>query len=257
MKKIIILINFFCLLHLSAQKDHTFFEPIAEELGYRLIDSTEQNTLICFGGWSTQKAWVENWAWELQNARPSLKLRAVYAVKGPEDVFYKNNEIPLDSLYKHLIESEINTKIFVLAHSSGSFVAHKFFHTLMEKNALFLLNKIDYYNLDGAMGSETPKTTITSKIAEQLNAVYAVYATEEMSNLLSPNAEEMKKMVLLFPEKAASIELRSDNSGCLDTWCVHELLINAFPHNKNGFDLEKDYLHIDEEHPVTTQFLRD
>ena len=253
----ILVLNFFCLLHLSAQKNHPFFESITEDIGYQLIDSAQQNTLICFGGWSTQKAWVENWAQELHKARPSLNLRDIYAVKGPDEVWYRTDEIALDSLCKNLLKSQVNAKIFVLAHSSGSFVAHKFFHLLIDKNALFLLNRIDYYNLDGAIGSETPKTTITSTIADQLNAIYTVYATDELRKLQSPNTEEMKKMVLLFPEKAASIELKSNNSGCMDTWCVHELLINAFPHNKNGFDLENDYGHIDEDHPVTTQYLQD
>ena len=253
----ILLLCFFHLLFSYAQEMDTYFEPIVEEIGYRIVDSTQQNTLICFGGWSTQKIWVENWAQEINKAKPALYLRNVYAVKGPKDVAYSANEIALDSLYKHLLNNEQNAKIIVLAHSSGSFVAHKFFHLLMDKNAFSLLNRTDYYNLDGAIGSQTPKTTITSKIADQLNAIYAVYATDEFQKLQSPNAEEMKKMVLLFPKKTAGIALKSNNSGCIDKWCMHDLLINAFPYNKNGFDLENDYFHINEDHPVTIEYLQD
>jgi hypothetical protein len=234
-----------------------FFEEIAKGIGYVLIDSTQQNTLICFGGWSTQKVWVENWAQEINNAKPSLHLKDIYAVKGPDDVFYKDDEITFDNLYASLINHSKNNKVIILAHSSGSFVAHSFFHYLDKNKASQLLNRIEYYNLDGAIGSDIPKTTITSRIALQLNTIYAVYALEEQQNIMSPNAEEMKKMVLLYPQKVSIIEIRSNNSGCLDPWCVHELLINTFPHNKNGFDLEKDYLLLNEEHPVTTQYLQD
>ncbi|MFD1316122.1 hypothetical protein [Namhaeicola litoreus] len=252
-----LLFCFYSTFFSFAQENNQNFESISKGIGYHLIDSTQQNTLICFGGWSTQKAWVENWAQEINKAKSSLQLKEMYAVKGPDDVYYKDDEIALHSLTNHLRSGTINNKIIVLAHSSGSFVAHKFFHDLAENKATELLNKIEYYNLDGAIGSDTPKTTITSNIAGQLHAIYAVYAIEDQSNQRSPNTEEMKKMVLLYPDKVSSIVLRSKNSGCIDPWCVHEILINAVPYNKNGFDLENDYLQLNEEHPVTTQYLQD
>jgi len=264
MKKIIPYLFLLIYTNLSAQ-DSISWQQVSHGISYTQPENnSNKDILICFAGWSVEQAWVENWAWNLWEA----KLRDhgtgnVYAVKGPRDVFFESAEIATDSLALHLKnllkenERMDTLKIVVVAHSSGSFVAHHFF-SVLNTNPVWqdLLGKITYYNLDGAISSATHGTTLTKTLSDKLKQIFAVYAYEETEKIASPNKNEMQKMVLLYPEKVTAIELKSSNSGCKDPWCVHDLLINAKPHDSNGFDLEKDYNEINEQHPVNGHYFR-
>ena len=264
MKKIL---PYLCILFytgLSAQ-DTIPWQQVSHGISYTQPENnSNRDILICFAGWSVKQAWAENWAMKLWEAKLKDKgIGNLYAVKGPRDVFFESSEMATDSLGLHLQNLVIANKemgsvnIFVVAHSSGSFVAHRFF-SVLHANPVWqdLLGKITYYNLDGAISSATPGTTLTKALSDQLKEIFAVYAYEETEKITSPNKNDMQKMVLLYPEKVTAIELKSSNSGCKDPWCVHDLLINAMPHDPNGFDLEKDYNEINELHPVNVHYFR-
>ncbi|MDZ7612986.1 MAG: hypothetical protein U5K51_04205 [Flavobacteriaceae bacterium] len=264
MRKIVL--YFFLLFYsgLSAQ-DTIAWQYVSHGIRFAVPEeSQDRDILICFAGWSVEQAWSENWAMKLWEAKlKDTGTGYLYAVKGPKDVFFESSEIATDSLAMHLQSLMTKNKemgpikIIVVAHSSGSFVAHRFFSVLNAKlDWQDLLAKITYYNLDGAIGSATPATTLTKSVSDKLKEIYAVYAYDETENIASPNKNEMQKMVLLYPEKVTAIELKSSNSGCKDPWCVHDLLINQSPHNPNGFDLEKDYFEINEQHPVNDHYFR-
>lgn len=264
MKKIIPYLFFLFYACLSAQ-DTIAWQYVSHGIRSAAPEkSLDRDILICFAGWSVEQAWTENWAMRLWEAKLKDKgIGNLYAVKGPNDVFFESSEIDTDSLALHLHNLVIENKdmdsvnIFVVAHSSGTFVAHRFF-SILDTNPVwqYLLGKITYYNLDGAISSATPETTLTKSVSDKLKEIYAVYAYEESENIASPNKTEMQKMVLLYPEKVTAIELKSSNSGCKDPWCVHDLLINQSPHNSNGLDLEKDYFEINEQHPVNVHYFR-
>jgi len=264
MKKIIPCLFILFYTGLSAQ-DTIAWEYVSHGITYTVPEkNTNRDILICFAGWSVEQAWSENWAIKLWEAKLKDKgIGNLYAVKGPKDVLFESSEIATDSLAMHLknllkeIERMDSLKIVVVAHSSGSFVAHHFF-SILNTNPVWqhILGKITYYNLDGAISSATPGTTLTKTLSNQLKEIFAVYAFDETEKIASPNKNEMQKMVLLYPEKVTAIELKSNNSGCKDAWCVHDLLINAKPHDPNGFDLEKDYFEINEQHPVNVQYFR-
>lgn len=264
MKKIIPYLFFLFYAGLSAQ-DTIAWQYVSHGITYTIPEkNTNRDILICFAGWSVEQSWTENWAMKLWEAKLKDKgIGNLYAVKGPKDVLFESSEIAMDSLAMHLQNLVIANKemgsvnIFVVAHSSGSFVAHRFF-SILNGNPGWrdLLGNITYYNLDGAISSSTPETTLTKSISDKLKEIFAVYAYDETENIASPNKNEMQKMVLLYPEKVTAIELKSNNSGCKDPWCVHDILINQSPHNPNGFDLKKDYLEINEQHPVNVHYFR-
>lgn len=264
MKKIIPYLCILIYTNLSAQ-DSISWQQVSHGISYTQPENnSNRDILICFAGWSVKQDWAENWTMKLWEA----KLRDngtgnLYAVKGPRDVFFESSEIATDSLALHVqnllkASDHIDSlNITVVAHSSGSFVAHRFFSVLHANTAWQdLLGKITYYNLDGAISSATPGTTLTKSLSDKLKEIFAVYAYDETEMIASPNKNEMQKMVLLYPEKVTAIELKSSNSGCKDPWCVHDLLINAMPHDPNGFDLERDYFEINEQHPVNVQYFR-
>ncbi len=264
MKKIIPYLFILSYTNLSAQNSIPW-QQVTHGISYNLPENkSNSNILICFAGWSVKQAWAENWAWKLWEAKlRDNGIGNLYAVKGSKDVFFESSEIATDSLALH-IQNMMNKnermdslKITVVAHSSGSFVAHRFF-SVLNTNPVWqdLLGKITYYNLDGAISSATHETTLTKTLSDQIKEIFAVYAYEETEKIASPNKNEMQKMVLLYPEKVTAIELKSNNSGCKDPWCVHDLLINAKPHDPNGFDMEKDYFEINEHHPVNVQYFR-
>lgn len=217
---------------------------------------------IMFGGWSVEQSWVENWSEKLYDAKlKDIGTGYLYAVKGPDEVFYTSEEIDTKGLAAHLlklIRENALARVNVIAHSSGSFVAHRFF-SQMSKDTLYsdILPLTTYYNLDGGIGADTPQTTLTSRIGSQLKHIYAVSALDEKMNIASPNKEDMQNIILLFPENSTWIELKSSNSGCSDPWCVHDILINEIPHDPNGFNLEKDYNEINKKHPVSTKYLQE
>ncbi len=264
MKKVIPYLFILSYTALSAQ-DSIPWQQVSHGISYTQPENnSNRDILICFAGWSVKQAWAENWALKLWEAKlRDNGIGNLYAVKGPKDVFFESSEIATDSLAMHLKnllnenEPIDSLKIVVVAHSSGSFVAHRFF-SFLDANPAWQdpLGKITYYNLDGAISSATPGTTLTKTLSDKLKDIFAVYAYEETEKIGSPNKNEMQKMVLLYPEKVTAIELKSSNSGCKDPWCVHDLLINEMPHDPNGFDLERDYLEINEQHPVNVQYFR-
>lgn len=242
------------------------WQKITEGVSYTNTEPTvNQNITLCLGGWTVKKEWVETWAENLYQAK--LKEQAfghLYAIKGPDQVFYDSLEIDMIAVVNHFIAVfkrayELNhaVEIIVIAHSSGSFVAHNFFlHLFKTLPADSKIRKrIRYFNLDGDSGTGHSEIELTENIATNLAKIYAVAAFDKSANIFSPNQNAMLAIDSAFADKSKYIEVLFENTGCTGKWCVHELLINMQPYNPESFDLEKDYNEINSSHPVCTEYL--
>jgi hypothetical protein len=261
----IILFFFFLgtITFINAQKPSSQWELIGNGITYKKIASKQVDKIvICFAGWSVKQNGAQNWAEELYLDRLNKNnYVGLFAVQGPKDVFFESLEIETNQLVNYLLTSKdfkqqdkSKLEILVIAHSSGSYVAHHFFHEL-QKQSPKLLRSITYFNLDGDIGSSTSQTTLTKKIVSNLKKITAVYSFEEINKIISPNKDAMVKIAESFPKKVILKEWKTQNSGCVNKWCIHDALINKIPHNPNGFDLERDYNQMNSKHPVNSEYL--
>lgn len=239
MKKIIFI---FCIILLVFSK-HTTEKPS----GYEILNYGGKNILITFAGWSVKLEWAKNWSKNILKAK-KLNNYNLIAVKGPNDVFFKNkDDISITLLVDELKNNfSLVDTIVVVAHSSGSYVAHNFFNELIKSDAAKnFKKKIIYYNLDGGIGDSVKNTYLTEDVASYLNKIYAVYVYDKYSNIYSPNYKEMQEISKTY-SNTKEIKLVPDFQICNQNakWCLHDYLINLYPFNKDKFDLEKDYYWI-------------
>jgi hypothetical protein len=222
------------------------------------------DVFLGFAGWTVQQEWVNTWISALDSARlHALGVRYLYAVKGPLDADYASREIGTAALARHLVALVSATpsirRIIVAAHSSGSYVAHEFLHYLYESPAVDSLGvtdtKIVYFNLDGGIGAGGSGFPISQTIANHLGHIYAVYAADGATGILSPNHAEMEQLGAMFGTTSQQMKLWVNGSGCTAQWCVHETLITLHPHKTTTYDLQNDYTDFSATHPVSTGYL--
>ena len=214
-------------------------------------------TLIGFAGWKVSADDSRHWAHTLAGAGFAHDPPArVCAARGPMDASYQLKDIDTGALASALIAQPPSGKIVVVAHSSGSFVAHHFFRQLRDAGGAHLLARMHYVNLDGAVG-EGEREIDAEMIAAQAS-VRAVYALNPLTNSESANASSMRRLHALAPEKVRLIALPVPEAGCNPgaKWCLHNALINRKPYNPASFDLKRDYGEINAAHPVEASYLR-
>jgi hypothetical protein len=214
--------------------------------------NTGHAILIAYGGYSARLSDSGSWATELVDQKlGAADVGHIFAVRGPADPGYAAKEIQNTKLRAKLATFDDGiSPIYVVAHSSGSYVAHELFGQL--RNATpGKLQRIAYADLDGG-GSG-----LTSAIVSALGEVEFVYARDpNLSSGLSKNASTAMALASAYAPNATAFEVRVPNTGCNSGagWCLHDVVITHRPHNPNTFDLARDYTDF-VNRSVTTEYL--
>src|SRR5262249_30203937 len=175
----------------------------------------------------------------------------IYAVKGPQDPGYNAREIQNTKLRAHLKTIDDGTSpIYVVAHSSGSYVAHELLGQ-MNRAGESQLTRIGYADLDG--GGSGLSSTIVGKL-RKITFVYADDPT--LTDGTSENSDTAVALGDFYSPKAKTFEVSVPNTGCNDGagWCLHDVVITHRPHNPAHFDLADDYTDFAHRTP-TTEYL--
>jgi hypothetical protein len=202
--------------------------------------NTGNAILIAYGGYSAHLSYSAGWATELVDAKlGALNVGQIYAVQGPQDPGYQAREIGNSKIRHHLPTiDDGQSPIYVVAHSSGSYVAHELLSQLYNAGSTDLLARISYADLDGG-GSG-----LTTDIVDDLRTMTFVYADDPtLSSGHSENYETAIANGEYFSPKATSFEVTVPSTGCHDGagWCLHDVLITHQPHNHSMYDLADDY----------------
>jgi hypothetical protein len=202
--------------------------------------NTGNAILIAYGGYSAKLSYSAGWATELVNAQlGAAGVGQIYAVQGPADPGYDGREIQNTHLRAHLATIDDGVSpIYVVGHSSGSYVAHEFLDQLDAAGTTSVLSRIHYADLDGG-GSG-----LTDQIIAELHAVAFVYAHDP--SLSSGYSENHSTAIALgedYAPKATTFEVTVPSTGCDNGagWCMHDVLITHRPHNDETYDLADDY----------------
>lgn len=201
--------------------------------------------LITFAGWSVKQDWANNWTKSIVQAKSNFKNYSFIAFKGPDDVLFKSKyDIDVyDNVLDFIKKAKKIKKVIIIAHSSGTFVAHNFLKHLYKVDTTKLFyKKISYYNLDGDIGSVEDDTFLSDDIANYLNKLNCVFAVDTLTNSFSANYKQMINIKNTYPF-CNLIKLLANANICNKgaKWCLHDYLIVKMPFNKNTFDLKKDY----------------
>jgi hypothetical protein len=184
--------------------------------------------LVVYGGYGAQPQHSQSWALAIAAARPDLDLGFIYAIRGPRDAGYNAKEIGNRALSRELT-SVAPTRIVMLAHSSGGYVADEILNDFDND----MLSRIDYFDLDGGTAG------LTNTIARNLRSLNFVWA--HASNVgLSRNGAFMKSQVQAFAGSKGT-QIEAVGSGCLTSNCLHDTLITSKPHDHNTFNVALDY----------------
>ena len=210
-------------------------------------------TLIAYGGYSAKLAYSGAWAEELVDAKlGAADVGHIYAVKGPMDPGYDAREIANTKLRAHLNALAITGPVYIVAHSSGSFVAHELFQQAHAVGDTELLARISYADLDGG-GSG-----LTAAIVGELGAATFVYARDpSLASGRSQNAGAATSLASTYAAQGATLfQVTVSDSGCNSGagWCLHDVVITHRPHNPQSYDLARDYTDF-VNRPVTTEYL--
>ena len=215
--------------------------------------NTGNAILIAYGGYSARLSYSAAWAIELVDAKlGAVDVGQIYAVQGPEDPGYDAREIGNSKLRAHLktIDDGVSP-IYVVAHSSGSYVAHELLDQLENAENTEVLSRIGYADLDGG-GSG-----LTETIVNGLRAMTFVYAHDPtLSSGYSENASTAQALGEDYAPHATTFEVTVPSTGCDNGagWCMHDVNITHRPHNPDHYDLADDYTDFTNR-PPTIEYL--
>lgn len=202
--------------------------------------------LIAYGGYTARISYSAAWASELVDQElGALGVGQVYAVKGPADPGYDAREIGNSKLRAHLkMVDDGVSPIFVVAHSSGSFVAHELFEQMERRGETAFLSRVHDADLDGGGAG------LTDAIVDGMAAVAFVYARDPAAGD-SQNASTARFLGDAYAPKAAPFRVTVDHTGCNAGagWCLHDVVVT----HRSHFDLARDYTDFDGR-PVTTEY---
>ena len=212
--------------------------------------NTGHAVLIAYGGYTAKLSETAAWATELVDEKlGAADVGYIFAVRGPADPGYAAREIANTKLRAKLATFDDGAApIYIVAHSSGSYVAHELLGQVNNANHA-LLGRMSYANLDG--GGSGLSSTITNALAH----VEFVYANDPAKGL-SKNAGAAMSLASAYAPHATALEVRVQNTGCASGagWCLHDVVITHRPHNPSTFDLARDYTDF-VNRPVTTEYL--
>lgn len=229
----------------------TDWTPIGLGVAYQQVN-TGHAILIVYGGYSAKLTYSAAWATELVDAKlGAADVGHIYAVKGPQDAGYAAREIANSKLRAHLATLPADAPIYIVAHSSGSFVAHELLQQLDAAGNTAMLARISYANLDGGSSG------LSAGIAGALDKLSFVYAQDPaLSSGLSQNASSAVAMGMTYAMYGSAFRVVVPHTGCANGagWCLHDVLITHRPHDANSYDLARDYTDFIDR-PVTTEYL--
>ncbi len=195
--------------------------------------------VIAYGGYTAHLAYSAAWATELVDAKlGAAGVGHIYAVKGPDDASYAAKEIANTKLRAHLQTLAGTGPIYVVAHSSGTFVAHELFAQLHAAGNTAVLSRIAYANLDGG-GSG-----LTDAIVGELGRIEFVYAKDPtLASGLSKNTGSVRALAADYAPGGMAFEVTVPGTGCNSGagWCLHDVVVTQRPHNPRTYDLARDY----------------
>jgi hypothetical protein len=209
--------------------------------------------LIAYGGYSAKLAYSSAWASELVDAKlGGNDVGRIYAVQGPRDPGYDAKEIGNSKLRAHwkTIDDGVSP-IYIVAHSSGTYVAHELLEQLYTAGQTSVLARISYANLDGG------GTGLDDAIIDSLGAVTFAYAHDPtLASGYSENHESAISLGDDYAPKATTYEVTVSKTGCDSGygWCMHDVLVTHRPHDPTFYDLAEDYTDF-KNRPVTTEYL--
>jgi hypothetical protein len=209
--------------------------------------NTGHAILIAYGGYTAKIAYSAAWATELVDEKlGALDVGHIYAVKGPADPGYDAREIGNSKLRAHLATiDDGQSPIYVVAHSSGSYVAHELLGQLHDAGQTTVLARIGYADLDGG------GTGLTDDIVTNLRAMTFVYAHDPVAGY-SQNHSTAIALGDEFAPKATSFAVVVPGTGCASGagWCLHDVVITHRPHNHYSYDLADDYVDFTDRMPT-------
>ncbi len=213
--------------------------------------NTGHAILIAYGGYTAKLSHSAAWASELVDQKlGAADVGHIFAVRGPADPAYAAREIANTKLRAQLATfDDGSAPIFVVAHSSGAYVAHELFAQLKSASPT-LLPRISYANLDGG-GSG-----LSDALVSALGTVTFVYARDPtLGSGLSRNASTMISLGNAYAPHATSFAVTVPETGCSSGagWCLHDVVITHRPHDPSTFDLARDYTDF-VDRPVTTEY---
>jgi len=225
--------------------------PIGLGVSYQQVN-TGHAILIVYGGYSAQLAYSAGWAEELVDAKlGAADVGHIYAVKGPQDASYAAREIGNSKLRAHLATLPADAPIYIVAHSSGSFVAHELLQQLYARGNTAVLARIAYANLDGGSSG------LDANIVAALDKITFAYAQDPtLSSGLSQNASSAVAMGMTYAMYGSSFKVVVPSTGCANGagWCLHDVLVTHRPHDPSSYNLALDYTDFTNR-PVTTEYL--
>lgn len=211
---------------------------------------------LLYAGFGVDLAGARSWATALYRAELRARgVRQLWAVQGPNLIEYQNKEIGNSKIAELLVSKVSATTKFalVLAHSSGSFVAHELLGQLaggLDPNDV-TAGKVVYFDLDGGQsGLSTP-------IVARLRKAYFVSPLDKTNGTPGFNTASMQSAGATYASAGGFLEVDASASGCNAgaTACVHVSLVNAHPHDPSTALLDLDYGMLDTAHPVAVAYL--
>jgi hypothetical protein len=208
--------------------------------------------LIAYGGYTAKLRYSAAWAEALVDSRLAAEgVGQIYAVQGPRDASYSAREIGNSKLRAHLATIDDGASpIYVVGHSSGSFVAHELFDELFAAANTDVLSRIDYADLDGGGAG------LTTDVVDAMHGVTFAYAHDPtLSSGYSENNATARALAVDYAPHAALYEVTVAMTGCLTGagWCLHDVLVTHEPHVPTAYDLADDYTDF-AGRPVTTEY---
>ncbi len=215
--------------------------------------NTGNAIVIAYGGYTARMAYSAAWASELVDAKlGAADVGQIYAVQGPADASYSGAEIGNSHLRAHLATVDDGVSpIYVIAHSSGSYVAHELLGQLYRAGNTSVLSRITYACLEGG-GSGLDQAIVDS--LAQLTFVYAHDPT--LSSGYSENTSAEQSLGSDYAPKATTYEVVVSSTGCDSGagWCLHDVVVTHRPHKSWTYDLADDYTDF-VDRPLTTEYL--
>jgi hypothetical protein len=213
------------------------WEVLGLGVSYKALpDRTGEGAMVLYGGWKAQDDWVQRWLDELYRRRlRDLGVGHLYAVRGPLLPDYADREIQNSRLARHLVAAGGDSPVWLVAHSSGSFVAHELVGQLagpLDPDRV-TAGRLRLINLDGG-GSG-----LTTALAADLADLRFVLAEDGVG--ASANAATMRALARTYTAPLVVVDAR--DAGCTPgaRWCLHDAVVTSRPHNATTYDLERDY----------------
>ena len=211
---------------------------------------------LFYGGYGATLTASEKWADAVYDADlASRGVGLLYAIKGPAQSGYGGHEIGNSKVAAQLVgeAGASATRIIVIAHSSGAFVAHELLEQLADGRDQddHVKGKVAYFNLDGASGPSRPARA-------RLGSAWAVSVKDAANGGTSTNAGVASSNGATYQsENLGGHHVVTAASGVCNrgaNWCLHMVCANERPHNKGGLDVADDYTDFDG-HPVQVDYL--